>query len=79
MALSFNINILAGYIVITRPKNRVSDRQEKHASAQKSFYVQGIFSYIDERDTSSPDYCKYKHMLLKTELHLLNFASCTVC
>ena len=28
----------------------------------KKVYLQGIFSYKNERDTSSPD-CKHKHML----------------
>ena len=41
---------------------RDSDRQEKHSFAQECFYFQGIFSYTNEKDTSSPD-CKYKHML----------------
>ena len=36
--------------------------QEKHAFAQESFYLQGIFCYINESDKSSPD-CKYKHIL----------------
>ena len=33
---------------------------------------------MNERDISSLD-CKHKHMLLKTELHLTNLVSCTVC
>ena len=80
MALSFNINILTGYIFTARPNYdlRVSDRQEKHAFAQECFYLQDVFSYINERDASS-DVCKYKQMLLKMELHLTNLALCTVC
>ena len=39
-----------------------SDRQGKHAFAQDCSYFQGIFSYINKSDTSSPKY-KMKHML----------------
>ena len=46
----------------TKLRLRVSDRQEKHYFAQPCFYFQGIFSYINERDTSSTA-CKHKHML----------------
>ena len=65
MALSFDINIYTEYFCETKLRLRVSDRKGKHA--QESLYLQGIFSYINERDTSSL-YCKYKHMLLKMEL-----------
>ena len=40
----------------------VSDRQGKNVFEQESFYLQGIFSCVNERDTSSLD-CKHKHML----------------
>ena len=63
MVLSLNINILEGYIYFcckTKLRLRVYDRQGKHSFVQDHFYFQGIFSYITERDTSSPD-CKHKH------------------
>ena len=63
MALSFNIKILTGCILIARSNLRVSDRQRKRTFAQECFYLQGIFSYMNERDTSFD--CKYKHMLEK--------------
>ena len=76
MMLSFNINTLPGYIFIARPNLRVSDRQRKHAVIT-GFYVQGVLSYMNERDTSFLD-CKHKRMLQKTELHLTNLVSCTI-
>ena len=36
--------------------------QGKHSFVQDCYYFQGIFSYINQRDTSSLD-CKHKHML----------------
>ena len=62
----------------TKLRLSVSDRQGKHAFAQEILCLQGIFSYINERGTSSLD-CKHEHMLLKTELRLTNLADCTVC
>ena len=47
----------------TKLRITVSDTQGKYAFTQECFYLQGIFSYINERDTSSPD-CKYKYMLV---------------
>ena len=52
--------------------------QEKHAFVLESFYLQGVFSCMNERDKSSSD-CKHKQMLQKTELHLTNLLSCTIC
>ena len=75
MALSFNINIYTGYMYTAK---KVSCRQENMFLVQESFYLQGIFSYINERDTFFLD-CKHKHMLQKTELHLTNLVPCTVC
>ena len=40
----------------------VSDRQGNYAFVQESSYIQGILSYINEKDTSFLDY-KHKHML----------------
>ena len=63
IALSFNINILSGYIFVVRTtKTSEFLTDKKHSFAQDCFYFQGIFSYINERDTSTPD-CKHKHML----------------
>ena len=72
-ALSFNINTLSGYIFIARLNLdlRVSDRERKHACLPDSFDLYGIFSYMNERNTSSLD-CKHKHVLQKAVF-------CTIC
>ena len=44
----------------TKLRLGVSDRQGKYAFAQLSFYLQGRFSYINEREKASLDY-KQKH------------------
>ena len=46
----------------TKLRLRVPDRQGKQSFAQDCFCFQGIFIYINERDTSTSD-CKHKHML----------------
>ena len=46
------------YIDYTRA---ISGWQRKHAFPQEFFYLQGIFNYINERDTSFLD-CKHKQM-----------------
>ena len=79
MALSFNILVkyLNG-IFYCKTKLRLNFcRQRKHVFAQDSFYLQGVFSFINERDAYFLD-CKHKHMLQITELHLTNLVSCTV-
>ena len=53
----------------------ISDRQGKHAFAQECHYLQGIFIYINERNTSSPG-CK-QNTCGKMELRLTNLVSCT--
>ena len=70
MALSFSINILTGYIFISRPNKILGflTGNENLLFAQASFYLQGIFCNLNERETSSLD-CKHKHMLQKT-LHI---------
>ena len=35
---------------------------DKHAFVPESFYLQGVFSCMNERDISSSD-CKHKHIL----------------
>ena len=62
MALPYQCKYLNKYYCKTKLRLRVSDRKEKLVFAQECFYFSGIFSYIKERDTSSPG-CKYKHML----------------
>ena len=47
----------------TKLRHRVSGRQKNMFLHKKVFfYLQGIFSYINERDTPFLD-CKHKHML----------------
>ena len=46
----------------TKLRPRVSDRQRKQSFAQDYFYFQDVFSYINERKTSTSN-CKHKHML----------------
>ena len=79
MALSFNINILTMYIFYweTEKRLRVSDRQGNYAFTQESFYLQGIFNYINERYMYTFCFdCKHKQMLQKTKLHLTDWLSC---
>ena len=61
MALSFNIKGCI-FIAKTEKRPRFFIGNGKHAFAQECFHLQGIFSYINKRDTSTP-VCKYKHML----------------
>ena len=59
------VYVLCDSLLTKNPKTklrlRISDREGKHALAQEGLYLQDIFSYINERDTSSLD-CKHKHV-----------------
>ena len=64
MALSFSINISTGYIFIAKPNQDLEFLRGKKRMffSQDSFYFQGLFIYINERDILSPD-CQHKHIL----------------
>ena len=67
------IKHITGYFYCkTKLRLRVSDKQGNLAFAQESFYLQGIFMYIKEKDTLS---LENTTTCWKTELHLTHVVS----
>ena len=72
------LNTLPGYIFIARQNFDLEFLTGKDNMLCTSKFLQGIFSSMNEKDTSSLD-CKHKYMLQKTELHLTILVYCNIC